>query len=75
VEASVGAGWETVRPNSFDEHRKTLPFLPLFGNVSMTDSASALNSREFGGTGNVTFRVMGGKSGKNVAKTARVAAR
>src|SRR6185437_4193227 len=37
VEASAGAGWETVRPGSFDGHRKTLPFLPLFGTVATCD--------------------------------------
>jgi hypothetical protein len=72
---AVGAGWETVRPGSFDGHRKTLPFLPLFGNASMADSAETLNSSLVVWVGNLTFRVIGGKSGKMMAKTATIAAR
>jgi len=75
VEASAGAGWETVRPDSFDGRRKTLPFLPLFGNVSLADSAETLNSSLVVWVGDLTFRVMGGKSGKMVAKTATTTAR
>jgi len=75
VEASAGAGWETVRPGSFDGHRKTLPFLPLFGTVATCDLLGTLDSSRFARCGNLTFRVMGGKGGKMVAKTATVAAR
>jgi hypothetical protein len=41
-----------------------LPFLPLFDGVSRADLTRRLNSSGFAGMGNVTFDVMGGKSGK-----------
>ena len=75
VGASAGAGWVTIRLTSFDGYRKTLPFLPLFGNVAPCDLPEMLDSSRVERITNLTFGVMGGKSGKNVARTARVAAR
>jgi hypothetical protein len=52
-----------------------LPFLPLFDGVSEMFSFQTLNSSRAGRIGDLTFRVMGGKGGKIMAKTARCAAR
>jgi hypothetical protein len=46
----------------------TLPFLPLFDCVSGTSSAQMPNSSRFAAKGNVTFDVLGGKSGKIAAR-------
>ncbi|HST89174.1 MAG TPA: hypothetical protein VLJ14_12430 [Ktedonobacterales bacterium] len=44
--------------------RSTLPFLPFFASASPGVLSLTWNSSGFAGIGNVTFRVMGGKSGK-----------
>jgi hypothetical protein len=41
-----------------------LPFLPLFDFASDASSARPPNSSGFAAFGNVTLRVLGGKSGK-----------
>jgi len=52
-----------------------LPFLPLFGNAAMADAAGSLNSSHAAHMVNLTFRVMVGKSGKMMARTATIGAR
>jgi hypothetical protein len=48
-----------------------LPFLPLFEGVSHVVSSQTLDSSRFAGIANVTFRAMGGKSGKIVARNGK----
>jgi hypothetical protein len=49
-----------------------LPFLPLFDFGSDTFSARMPNSSQFTARGNVTFRVLGGKSGKIWQRSGKV---
>jgi len=46
-----------------------LPFLPLFHVVIGITSSHIRNSSWFAEIGNLTFRVMGGKSGKIAARS------
>jgi hypothetical protein len=46
-----------------------LPFLPLFSLVLDTFSSQTPHSSRFAGIANLTFRVMGGKSGKIAARS------
>jgi hypothetical protein len=52
-----------------------LPFLPLFTFESGAASTRILNSSRAGRIGNLTFRVMGGKSGKIAARNGNDVAR
>jgi hypothetical protein len=48
-----------------------LPFLPLFDGVLGLSSARMPNSSQFAASANLTFRVMGGKSGKVAARNGK----
>jgi hypothetical protein len=48
-----------------------LPFLPLFDGVFGVRSSQTPHSSRVTGIGNLTFRVMGGKSGKIAARNGK----
>jgi hypothetical protein len=52
-----------------------LPFLPLFDFASGVLSSQMPNSSPVAGIGNLTFRVMGGKGGNDLARNGNVVAR
>jgi hypothetical protein len=52
-----------------------LPFLPLFDFVAVVFSSRLPDSSGVARSGNLTFRVMGGKNGKIAAKSGNEVAR